>query len=270
MADKKEPEVSIREVPPDLAAKWIQSNHERQRSKKLHKIAQYANDQRANKWPLSTCMILFDTDGNLINGQNTLEACVQSRKTIKVVVGINWPKQSILVCDSGVKRSTDDQFQMAGKDWPRGCGATVRVVLGCGSMGGGNHASDMQVMEFMQSHGERVAFVHYTFTKNPLATAVVKGVAARVLVGKFCREEKITRFAEVLKSGIMNPGEDGAVKLRNWMIDLKAKKAGILRKNLYGVAERAFRAFIDAEKLQYLHIPKEELFPIPEDKVLGK
>lgn len=273
VAEKKEPAVDIREITPELAAHWIKSNHERQRKRRSHKSQEYAADMRANKWFLSNQMIIFDVDGDLINGQHTLDGVVLSKKTIKCVVAINWPKASILVMDAGMKRNSDDHFGMAGKGYPKGCGATVRAIFKSKWGGGAGAMSDLVVDAFMQSHGDAVASVHKAFSGCKYGSGPVKAVACRALISRNVVMSRLERFAEVLDAGIMRPGEDGAVVLRNWVIQHGAANwSANSRKAFYGTTEHCLRAFIDKKEIKRAEEAKAELFPIPEDgeKQLGK
>lgn len=265
-----EQKVRIEDVTPEKAAQWIQRNHERNRRRRPAKVAEYAADMRAGRWFLGTQVIAFDPDGTLVNGQHTLEAVVKSGATIRSIVLYGCPRGSMMVIDGGMKRSSDDHFSMAGKNYPTGCGATVRRVL----MGLANYAgrsiTDQTVSDFMDRHGADVAFVHQSIGGGPFAKASVRAVLVRAKIRKV-PGERLERFCEVLKTGIMQAGENGAVLLRNYMTDQKTNAAGSgsARAALYAYAEPALKAFVEGERVKRLEPTGVELFPIPEDKVEG-
>lgn len=263
-----EPKVEVCRIGPDRAAKWLEKNHERNRRRRPAKVAEYAADMRAGRWVLSNQVISFDPDGTLLNGQHTLEAVVKSGVTIRCIVLWNCPAAAVLVMDGGMKRSTDDHFGMAGKSYPAGCGSTVRrVLMGHGNFAGGS-ISDLRVDEFMQQHGATIRFVHTATAKNRYAPAPVRAVLVRAMLSRRAVGERVERFADVLATGIMAAGENGAVLLRNHILAEKSAAAGsgTARANLYGLAESAVRAFLDRDGGRVLKPAKAELFPIPGDQ----
>jgi hypothetical protein len=264
----KEPNVRLMTVTPRMAEEWLSRNHGRNRKMRLNKVKEYAADMKAGRWVLSDQAISFDAADQLINGQHRLFAVTESKTDIRSIVLFNAPNRSLLVIDGGMKRNTDDRFGMAGMSYPRGCGATVRrVIMGLTSYAG-ESISDQRVDEFMTDHGPAVAFAHAALGKGRYALAPVRAVLTRAKIRK-TPGERLERFCEVLGSGIMSAGENGAVLLRNYITNLKADAAGsgTARQKLYAVTEAALAAFLAGERVTKLTPAKAELFPITGDRV---
>lgn len=256
--------VAIRTVTPDDAERWLEKNHDRNRRLRPAKVAEYAADMKSGRWVLSDQAISFDRDGWLINGQHRLQAVHRSGVSIKSLVLWNCPDRSLLVIDGGMKRSTDDRFVMAGKSYPKGCGATVRrLLIGMSADRTMQAISDWRVDEFMAEHGTDVAFVHTATTKHKATAASVRAVLARAKI-KRVAGERIERFCEVLGTGLMGAGENAAVLLRNHIIALKQAGAGTgqARQQLYAVTESALAAFLAGERVTKIAPAKQELFPV--------
>lgn len=263
-----EPEVHIVTVTAEIAEKWLEKNHDRNRKMREGKVREYMADMKSGRWVLSDQAISFDIFGNLINGQHRLQAVHRSEVSIRSLVLWNCPDRSLLVIDGGMKRSTNDRFGMAGKEYPSGCGATVRRVLMGAASYAGESISDWRVDEFMVQNGSAVSFVHKASAKFKITLAPVRAVLVRAKVGG-TPGEKIERFCEVLGTGIMGAGENGAVLLRNYISSLKQSVAGsgTARQKLYAVTEQALIHFLAGERVTKLNPVKEESFPISGDKI---
>lgn len=268
MSEKKEPRVSIMTVTPQQAENWLERNHPRNRKLREHKVRQYAADMEAGRWLLSTQVIAFNTKDELVNGQHTLHAILRSEASIRCVVLWGMPDPSMLTIDNGMKRSTDDQFSMSGRDYVRGAGATVRRLMIGGRTFQGRAISDLEVDEFMSKYAAAVAFAHKAVPAGRFAQAPVRAVVARAKIGRH-PGEKLERFGEVLNTGIMAAGEDAAVLLRNFILGMKggAAGSGTQRSKLYDMAESALAAFLKGQRVKRIDPAIEELFPVPGDKV---
>lgn len=263
---KTEPFVEIMTVTPMNAQSWLAKNHDHNRKLRKLKVAEYESDMRAGRWVLSDQAISFNTADELINGQHRLQAVHRSGVSIKSLVLWNCPDRSLLVIDGGMKRSTNDRFGMAGKSYPSGCGATVRRLVTGLKKYAGESVSDWRVDEFMVDHGAAVVFVHKTTAKNKITLAPVRAVLVRAKITGVAGE-RLERFCEVLNTGIMGPGENAAVLLRNFIVSAKKSVAGSGsdRQKLYAITESALQSFIANERVSKFQPVKIEAFPINGD-----
>jgi hypothetical protein len=98
-------------------------------NRKLYELTvqKYALDMKRGRWGLNHQGICFDDEGNLIDGQNRLQAVIRSGKTIKFLVTYGIPStftipnnsgdgyetcKTQLVIDGGKMRSTGDQLHL--------------------------------------------------------------------------------------------------------------------------------------------------------------
>lgn len=105
--------VTTETITPEVAAEYLLKN-KKNRNKKPTKIVVYARDMKAGRWAFTGEAIKFDSNGNLIDGQNRLYACIEADAafTTLVIRGIAPESQGIM--DSGAPRSGADQLSLRG------------------------------------------------------------------------------------------------------------------------------------------------------------
>jgi hypothetical protein len=80
-------------------------------------VANYARQMMAGNWHFSWDCIAFDKDGNLLNGQHRLTACVRSNIPIKTFVIYDAVD---ITGDTGRKRSAIEELRGRGESLPNG------------------------------------------------------------------------------------------------------------------------------------------------------
>jgi len=257
------PTVSIENVTPQMASQWIERIHPDNRKTRSRRINLYAADMMNDRWHLSNDAIVFSEDGHVINAANRLHAVVVSGKTVPFIVLKHAPEESKIIMDSGMKRSTDDNFKMSGLDYVRNCGATVRKLMYGYTQAAVLAITDQEVAEFMANNGDAVEFAH-EHLHGKVSKAIVRAVVARAYMKRASRE-KLTRFCEVLDSGMSVCKEEGVIiRLRNLLIDMDPDTRATTKKPraIYGKTERALKAYLVGEDLARLEPQSMELFPI--------
>lgn len=267
----KTPTASVMRITPVTAENWLHHVHPRNRDFRPRKVRQYARDMKAGKFYVTDQAISFDVDRRLVNGRHRLVACVYSDATIEQLVMWNLPREAFLVIDGGLRRTTDDHFQIAGRDYPYHCGATVRKIVTGLRPTVARSITDLEVDEIMQKWGASVAFAHQVLPGGPgnwMAHSSIRAVVARAHGLKHA-EEVLSRFAHVLRYGTVNSRkENAALVLRGKLQDLRAEHGsiaahGTARAKLYAMTEGALSAFLEGAWGQAIEPAKEELFRLP-------
>lgn len=106
--------VEIENIGPAKAVKYMSMNH-RNRSLSERDITKYAREMSAGNWFMNGETIIFDEDGNLINGQHRLSAIIRSGVTIRVVVVRGVKKAAFATMDQGKRRSASDVLSSMGE-----------------------------------------------------------------------------------------------------------------------------------------------------------
>lgn len=105
------------EIGPVLAEQLLMRNvHGANRRPSLPQIRYYIKQMKAGLWPRTGQPLIFDADGNLIDGQHRLIASILGKTTFSTYVVTNVPKHPNLFAyiDNGKVRSLADALQTAG------------------------------------------------------------------------------------------------------------------------------------------------------------
>lgn len=124
----EKPSASIVHVTPEIAKRWLGRNAVN-RKLKGGKMARYARDMAAGRWQLTGEAIKFSHDGRLLDGQNRLNAVIESGQTVAMFVVRGLDDESQAVMDSGAARKTADNLHMAGYKNSVALASTVRNIL---------------------------------------------------------------------------------------------------------------------------------------------
>lgn len=122
------PRAELVTVTPQLATEWLRKNTGN-RPFRPAKIEQYTRDMAAGRWQVTGEAIKFGTDGRLLDGQNRLQAVINSGATIQILVvyGVSPVAQEVM--DSGAARIAADALAMAGVTNSARVAAAARVAL---------------------------------------------------------------------------------------------------------------------------------------------
>ncbi len=99
-------------VTPEIAYEWLTKNYHQNRPIKPSHVAYLADEMRAGRW-LSDHpdAILFDEDGEMIEGQHRITAVVESECTVMMRVETGVQKSLYPYLDSGLVRSLADRVR---------------------------------------------------------------------------------------------------------------------------------------------------------------
>lgn len=101
-------------ITPDQAADLIATRNTHNRRTKRLNITKYARDMAAGHWDPDASDIKFDRDGNLLDGQNRLLACIEADVPFPTLVrtGLNPAAQAHM--DTGTTRTVADVYRLHG------------------------------------------------------------------------------------------------------------------------------------------------------------
>lgn len=96
------------EVTPELAGWLIVRNYDGNRKLRQSKVADYASDMKAGKFPaIKSQPIVFTSDGKLIDGQHRLKAVIEAKVTVPMWVMTGQPMSDFEYLDNGYVRAAD-------------------------------------------------------------------------------------------------------------------------------------------------------------------
>lgn len=115
-------------ITPELATEWLALN-EGNRPIKAHRIKLYARYILAGKWVRHAQGIQFDTDRQLLDGQNRLMAIIAAATPTWMFVAHGVPRESRNWIDTGMNRTASDALAMVGAQNTRDLAAAIRLYI---------------------------------------------------------------------------------------------------------------------------------------------
>lgn len=91
-------------ITPKLADAWLKRRNKGNRHISPDVVKRYAEAMREGRWIVTHQGMAFDANGNLVDGQHRLSACVESQTTIEVMVTTGVPRETFAVMDTGRRR----------------------------------------------------------------------------------------------------------------------------------------------------------------------
>lgn len=258
--DQSKPSASIVYVTPEIAERWLARNH-RNRPLKSRNVSKFARDMATGRWQITGEAIKFDTDGNLLDGQNRLTAVVASGATVAMFVVRGLLASAQEVMDSGIPRSTADSLLLRGVSNSKDV-TPVAVALMGWETGFFRHCmvnstpayTKSEVFDFIEAHPDLpdvVAWVKRVQRELPLPIAALGACAYRFSRGgdadhaadfyERIRELRTAGKGDPIQTLLKRVSDDRLAKRRIW----------VSTAIYYQVrAWNAFRAFERIEKFQ--------------------
>lgn len=213
-------------VTPELAADMLKRNT-LNRPKKLQKIKLYAQSMREGRWPVTGSPLQFGKTGRLVDGQNRLQAIIDSGITLRMLVVEGIDESTFDVIDSGAKRSSSDVLVMLGYEgWIAATGAaasTIAFNLKGGHMPFSYQLSAQSVREFVEESPELMQSVEF-LSELPRKGAPLPHAAAAALHYIMAKSSAAAadRYMQQLFVGNDMQAGDMVLKLRNHLMAREA------------------------------------------------
>jgi hypothetical protein len=230
--------------------------------------ARYARDMAAGHWDewMPPDPICLGNDLDILNGQHRLRAVVLSGRAVEFWVMTDCTREDVAKFDQPLVRKVFAQVEIL--DGVR-IGPLHQAVLRAMYASVGTvypNWTESEARDVWARRGEVVAWAcdQFTASRVPgLKNAATVAVCARATYT--VPRERVARFVAVLHGhSAHEPGEIGAVLLRNFL--LSSGRGGGPEKALlrYGKSARALTAFLAGDQLVRLNAVASEPFPMPE------
>lgn len=218
-------------ITPDYAKELLGKN-KRNRSLNRRAIERYARDMKKNNWQNNGESIKIDWDGNLIDGQHRLNACINSGVSFDsaVVSGLN--PESFYTIDTGKQRAARDILYIEGCKYPQRVATAARLLwcytfLKTTASLCSNTCTNSEIMELVaknQGLAESVTICMGRYSK--LAKMIGAGVAS-FLFYKFSQIDKelANNLFSDLAFGTNLSDDDVTYWVREKLIQSKANRA---------------------------------------------
>lgn len=224
-----DPRVEWHDVTPELASEWLKLNT-LNRPKKLHKIALYAADMKAGHWPRTGATICFSRSGRLLDGQNRLQAIVDSGITVRMLAVWDLDDDIFDVIDGGARRTASDVLVIEGYEgWVAACGAAAaRIALNMMNrcLPYAMNFSPQSIRRFVNDHPDLMSSVEFIETV-PRRPAPLPHSAAAAL--HFFMAKRDSDLADLLMTQLYRgdnmTADDMVLRLRNNLLGKVQHKA---------------------------------------------
>lgn len=251
------------DVTPAIARRWLDSNtNNRKRSD--HQVTRYAADMMADDWVFTGDPIRFHGSGTLIDGQHRLSAIASIDDDgfsvpLLVIEGLGDDAQYAM--DQGKKRTTGDQLALSGMSWNTNSMAALAHQMNIIEQGllfkSADAISQSKDIAWLRNNPDLAEFVGTNikwFTKAPCTptTVAVAACVARVAVGEAESDSLLGKFI----SGAGLSHTSPILHLRNHLLNLRAAKTRLARRDEIGLVLRAFEREFSGDEVTRVSKPK--------------
>lgn len=201
--------MEVRKITPKIAEAMLKKNHPNNRPIQQPIVNAIARDIETGNWKVTHQGICFDAEGYLIDGQHRLSACVQSGKTIEILVVVN---ESSVIGDPIDRHRVRTMAYLTGKSSK--LIAALRVLRDFeDGYYSGNAMTTAEVAMVFEKHHENFELLKGV----PGRDSILGGVLAALIYAAPVAPDKVVLFATQVSKGEMIKKGDPAFALRNWL-----------------------------------------------------
>lgn len=256
----------IKRITPEMAREMLEHNGQNRRINS-NTVMRYAHLMKTNQWHSNGESISIDENGNLVNGQHRLLACIEANVPFCCVVVYGVKKQDSFVFDSGQNRTRKGTIEIAQKagemedlpllrnnDMISAATFLLGIKLTRERTGDAKSVNPDSFSKWISAEecaafilGHRDAFEHCYYwiakvkgsriRRAPIIAAIVQAYESGYPM------QKLERFAEVMNSGVpADEKERPIIKLRDWTMTTKGGTQTV-RRSAYLRTQYMLKAF---------------------------
>lgn len=254
-------------VTPAIARRWLDSNINNRR-KSQPQVVRYAADMKSGDWVFTGDPIRFHKSGTLIDGQHRLSAIASiddDEFSVPMIVIEGLGDDAQYAMDQGKKRTTGDQLSLTGMVGNTNTFAAISHQMNVIESGllfkRADTISQSKDIAWLRNNADLAEYIGTNikrFAKAPCTptTAAVAACIAREAVGADEAEELLEKF--VTGAGLAHTSP--ILHLRNHLLNLRAAKTQLKRRDEIGLVLRAFEREYAGDEVMRVSKPKTGTF----------
>ncbi len=225
-ATANQKEFSLVTMTPEWAAKLLETNTKNRRISK-NTVEAMARDMSQGRWRLNGDAIRIDRDGNLLDGQHRLTACVAAGVPFETLLMTGLDQEDQLTIDRGRPRGVGDNLAMVYDiQGGRHVAATVRNLVIFALQDLGPLPTVAEYKAIIDAHPGVKESAHIALNSQPARPALL--AAIHYIGGTFQKHrDRADAFVNVFKTGIPDYEGDAAHALREMLI--RERNRGVRR-----------------------------------------
>ena len=230
------------------------------------------NTIETGQWETTHQGIAFNCNGDLLDGQHRLMACIRAGQPIRIKVTRGLGRNAMFAIDTGkIRNVTDIAITTNSSEVTARDAAVARRILSNFNprYSAASRYTARDIIAFVDTHREALDFSYSPFMPDCAHGSIYATIARAYYTQD---RERIKEFMQVMESGVSNGAEDSAaIVLRDHYIKFRRSfGASSGRAELYAKAQWALKKFLAREPQSKIGRVNAEQFPLPEEAAQGE
>jgi hypothetical protein len=263
-------ETKLMIITPEKAANWLKYKNNRNRKLSKFHVSFLAKQIKAGKWMQNGESIKFDKDGNLLDGQHRLSACVAANAPIVTLVTTGLSKESFTTIDTGKKRHAGDVLSIHDIKNPNNVSGASRYVLNYKSgtyskNNSSNNPTNQDVLEFVKNTNiSKVVEDALSIYRKSARNLTVKMIAGLMFIFlETSSQDDVRIFFEKVCIGLGLSDSEPEFALKRVLDKDKIAKRKMTQREKSALIIKAWNASKKGKKVKVLLFRKDGNFPKP-------
>lgn len=255
----------------EMLAKTEALGYANYRRKLKSRISLYADDMKAGRWKYNGEPILTGMNGEVLDGQNRLWACIKANASFDALVVYDVSEDAVDTMNTGAPRTFRDILERRGFSKADVLAATVPFIYNWEKTGGvardvTNHASRMALKECLDRHPRLIDYTQKNKNLHDLGLADSFTSALRYVLVLASDEETAYQFLGELAMGDLLKERSPVFQLRKRLIrNVVGKASKLTPRTKFALTAKAWNLWLSGQEclqLKWTSVgPGEEAFP---------
>lgn len=246
-------------ISPEMAAWLLAERNPRNRRLSSGLVERLTGVLKKGRWQVNGETLIFDWDGNLLNGQHRLTACVKAGTAITTWIIFGIDPEAFTTMDRGKSRNNSDDLGLLGESNTRLLSAVITMIwrdergAGNGVRSSALYPSPEEALDVLSRHPDLRIVARKMGAKSHLGKLIQARLSAYCFY-QFSRidPQAAERFFEDLSTGVGLEKGDPALMLRNRLINDRASKSRLVPEEVLALVIKAWNARRTGRKVNLL------------------